>query len=536
VLRQDSNPLQTCEAKVSEPMLSPFLEQSSLNTPSAINFGCNPSDHYKNYYVISEGSSLKVSPDGHLSVSNTGLAFSRVYSTRMLLPEYCEEFISDTSTWLKNSHTSKKIHESSRSITKYFHHKFIFLLFKYLFGAFYQELDKLHVLHLIENKLDDSLIATALEDILHPKGLQSYSAGNSALVACVATSMALQIPLSTLLARKACASSSSKDDKAVSDKTDETEALVISIFTKLINENNADFSEKFCHATRTLLAEIFNSSVSGSLLNKLIGDKDRQNAIDYIAKLILKNKKIKHHFFDIFETYIDEGLVAVTKSKLNEAVKLLQTQVTPAIASSEIEELIISQLKKHLTQNEMDVLESRRIFIVATSQNVSCHHQCKGIFDPIRNTIFVKIDNISSSLIHEIQHSLGFDIKVGRCLQFFKFYYQCKLSKLSIRSGLTFEMEDLQNVLKLESSDKNLSPTAAKMFHRAKYILSLKNYSSSDRTTEILAHFRQFIADFGVDQTKNLLPKLFNFWKTEILDTSINQAALDIHNIKLKNT
>jgi hypothetical protein len=533
VLRQHSNSLQPSEAKASEQAPPPLLEQSSLNTPSAIHFGCHVSDHYKNYYVISEGSCLRVSPDGYLSISDTGLVFSRVYSTRMLLPEYCEEFISDVTSWLKDSHNRKKIHESSMAITKYLHHKLIFLLFKYLLNAFYQELDKLHVLHLIENKLDDSLIAAALEEALPLKEM-SHSAGNSTLVACIATSIALQIPLSSLLTRKTCASSSSKDGKAVSDKADETEALVISIFNKLIAENNADFSEKFCNVARSLLAQIFNSSASGSLLNKLISDKDRKNAIHYIAELILKNKKIKHHSYDIFDTYIDEGL-AVAKSELNESVKLLKTQVKPPAASSEIEELVISQLKTHLTQNEMDILESRRVFIVATSQDISCHHQCRGIFDPYRNSIFVTIDNIATSLIHEAQHALGFDIKVGRCLQFFKFYYQCKLSKISARSGLTFEMEDLQNVVKLESSDKDVSPTDAKMFHRAKYILALKNYSSSDRTTEILAHLRQFIADFGIDQTKNLLPKLFNFWKTEILDTSINKAASDIHNKKFKN-
>ena len=79
-----------------------------------------------------------------------------------------------------------------------------------------------------------------------------------------------------------------------------------------------------------------------------------------------------------------------------------------------------------------------------------------------------------------------------------------------------------------------MSAEDARMINRAKYILTLNNYPSSDRSGEILAHLRQFIADCGAEKTKNLLPKLFIYWKTEILGDSIQNEVSDIAAQQLK--
>ena len=489
-----------------------------------IHFGCIVSSDYSLRYVISDTSCLRVRPDGYLSLSSTGLAFSKVYSSKRLLPQYCKDLNSDIKSWLNDSRSSVRVLQTSKSISKYIQRELVSFLMNYLFDQLYQELQSLDVLNLIKTKLDASLISRALEDILALDVLRKQSGDNTALVSNLATSIALNIPLSSLLTRKHDTVSPLAGTPTYDH---ETATLMFSLFLKIIKEKGALFSSLVCTKVLSLLEQIFDEKTAQLLFPQLLNEADQKNGIFFIAEFIKHNKRMKQHFYAVFCTHLDKGL-SHSSSLLEQAIQSLQKEMHPELESSDVEKQLITQLEKSLTPNELAILEAQKVSIIATDQPLSSHPRCKGIFNPVKNTIYIGVRTIGSSLIHEVQHSLGFDISPTRCFQFFKFHHQCKKTHISLTHGLTSKMEDIKQVLDLEQSHNPISAEDALMINRAKYILTLYNYPSSDRTREVLAHLRQFIADFGAEKTKLLLPKLFNYWKNEILNKSVQSKVSEM--------
>lgn len=226
-----------------------------------------------------------------------------------------------------------------------------------------------------------------------------------------------------------------------------------------------------------------------------------------------------------------QASIARHKDRIKESIANLQQEVKLQPELTPLEKVALDILEQKLMPAEMQRLESRKtaIIIVPDLKELNSEEESKAQYVAPRNAIFIKQDCLHCSLIHEVQHSLERDISCLHPMRFFKFYNDCKKMTVTSR-GVQFVMVDEMNVLAHEQkakADSENKPLQYKI-RRAKYLLSLHNYAPRERDQEILGHLRQFIADFGTDETAKLLPRLYQYWVNDVLETypATNKMAL----------
>ncbi|HEX2549267.1 MAG TPA: hypothetical protein VHM20_05520 [Gammaproteobacteria bacterium] len=256
------------------------------------------------------------------------------------------------------------------------------------------------------------------------------------------------------------------------------------------------------------LEEVFNEEIAEKIL-AIFPDKSTllEKSVHYQTLMAFINETLKTH------------LAENQKNLTQQITQLSSTE----IKFSEHENKVIEQIEKHLSENEVRLLEARKVRIVITDKFPTKYPSSRGEFNSAKNTIHIKPQYIESSIIHEIQHSLKFDIHPNRPIQWLRFHAKCKELRLTKEGFLP--LKDMHNLKELEKKWDANSDISTDMIEKAKHILTLENYPVKDRDHEVLAHLRQLIADIGAPKVEILLPSLFKFWQTEIL-TAIQKTKV----------
>jgi len=217
----------------------------------------------------------------------------------------------------------------------------------------------------------------------------------------------------------------------------------------------------------TIFIDLFPNSFQ--LINFII--QDRKKIASQVAETILHQNSLSHN----------EKSIETSLSELHPS-------------TSDIERSILQELEEALTESEMRCLAFQKTDIIALKNFDGFQNgiESNGKFFKKENCIYVQYDTIKTSLIHEVQHSFGLDLSPERPLTLFRYYHTSKNTR-----PLPTEIND--------------------MVRRANYLIKLDNYPYLERLHEKMAHLRQFIALFGLDNTRELLPKLYSFWEKEML-------------------
>lgn len=247
---------------------------------------------------------------------------------------------------------------------------------------------------------------------------------------------------------------------------------------------------------QSFLETIFDTKASLEILKQLTIDEN------FTKKIIQQDKNLHQIFQNLISAKIKECL---HKNIVNLDQQFANLKPTEDFSEDQIR--IIQQIETHLTQEELELLQQRKVLII-TANEISQDPDIRGTYYPLKNTIYIKKDKIEHSLIHEVQHSLGTDISLAHPQKYMRFVSQCK--------NALFQMKDMQNVIKL-SHEGDTVEISEQMLKRAKYILTLYNYNNFERAGEVMGHLRQFIADIGEEKVKLILPNLFAFWQKEVL-------------------
>lgn len=262
------------------------------------------------------------------------------------------------------------------------------------------------------------------------------------------------------------------------------------------------------------LSVVLSEPTSLAILNEI--KKKKNSLLQLMSSLILKPKQTHQFLIDICSRQLRNALSIAENFSIQQLIEL-QSTVHASVKLTQVEQMVIDVLQNKVTQYEMDRLEKRKVTVNVLSNltSLKASPETRGQYISAQQAVYITPDSVKCSLIHEIQHALELDISLIRPVQFFHFFKQCKTIKLAMTDEAV--LQSLQDSIE----DKM-------MLVRAKYILNLYNYPMVQRNGEILAHLRQFIADFGVNCTKTLLPNLFDFWEQEIM---IKQYGIKFHPI-----
>jgi len=225
-------------------------------------------------------------------------------------------------------------------------------------------------------------------------------------------------------------------------------------------------------------------------------------------------KQLTKQWHRIIKNHIQLSLSQITDEIILNSILKMKDQLSQAIQFSDDEKLMIEELQHHLTQEEMMLFLETKTKLIATNniKYLTSYPRSRGIYLSDQSSIFIRKKYVKQSLIHEVQHSLGFDLSIARPRAYFSFYSECKEIDLSFQSGF-FRMKD-KAALDQYKSKKDADPI---MIERAEYLFSLYLYKEIEKEQEILAHFRQFLADFGVETTKEIMPNLYEFWEKMLI-------------------
>lgn len=461
-----------------------------------ISFGCQVTAEYKACYIIDSGNCFKVCPDGRLSLKNNILGFGKVYSLRRLHTNYVEELRKDLISWHHNLEKSENISQTAKSIALFLSQQILVNIVIYLLKQIALILQSEIMAREIEIDLDEASITNKLSKLIKGKGFLKEENPISALcLEIVKLKNVYEASDSNILGLK-----------KVSDA-----------ITLVMHEKNQELLDNIHLTLNDALLELLEyESAQKIQLNMMVKFKDE---MDLITKLIKNPKEIAAFISIILATEIRLSLTKNNYQTKN-FIANLQLEIVPNMEFTANEKIILETLEQKLTPKEMSRLESRKTALIALSnlKGLPGVSETRALYLPARNSIFVKQNNIHRSLVHEVQHSLGKDIHATSPMRFFKFYTHCKTLRMTSK-GIYFALDDELIVLDHETRAKTEPDNQPLQYRirRAKYLVSLYNYSPLERDGEILAHLRQFIADFGEEHTTEMLPKLYQYWVNEVL-------------------
>jgi hypothetical protein len=469
-------------------------------------FGCRVDASYAARHLIDCNNAFKVDPDGRISLSTRELAFSKIYSRRRIHFAEKDELLNEIKSWQKHIAKSDVIDQTTKEISAYLCDQalvtFFSLLFQSLYVRFSLFLPAQH--QFTTEQIQKSL--TILKSQFSKNIFTKSTTENIILIACAIASQ------STLSVEK-------------NNKTPE-KIILSDLLAKVLKDQLLEIIIQTRASIRTILSDVFNNEAGNRIISEVL-DKF-SDTTQLISILLHDTDKLSSRFLKKITRYIKQAIPTHRESIYAQMAQLaLDCPQNPELI--ETEALMRQELESKLTPAELELLESKKVNIIVITNFAGFSHgqHCNGKFSKERNSIYVKPDTIHQSLIHEVQHSFDCDLTIKHPVTLFRFYKQCKNLNMAFFPSIDYEMTDRYSVTICEhkaAQEEKLTPETQKKYDRAKYLLKLDNYKSEERTPEVIAHLRQFIADFGSEETSRILPKLYLFWKQEILEDHINNS------------